>query len=105
MTGKYFNRTHMTAIPSTSLPKAGSESEPDGRLSFFEGIAAASVGLPEAEVRAHFEGMPNRYWQRVNRSELVWGLQTVHSFLETVVASDAPAWTPVVDWRHFPERG
>src|SRR5688572_23774817 len=79
--------------------------ERDGRRSFFEGLTAASVDLPEAELRAHFEGMPNRYWQRVNRSEVVWGLQTVHSFLETVVASDAPAWTPIVDWRHFPARG
>lgn len=94
----------MTA-PSTSLPKTLTESESDGRRSFFEGIAAASVALPEAEVRAHFEGMPYRYWQRVNRSELVWSLETIHTFLETVVASDAPAWTPIVDWRHFPARG
>lgn len=63
------------------------------------------TNLPEVEVRAHFDGMPERYWQRVGESELLWGLRGIHTFLERIVDNDTPGWTPVVDWRHFPERG
>jgi [protein-PII] uridylyltransferase len=63
------------------------------------------AGVPEAELQAHLEGMPGRYWERVSESELVWGLRTIHTFLENVVSDASPPWIPIVDWRHVPERG
>src|ERR1051325_5441966 len=57
------------------------------------------------ELDAHFDGMPPRYWERVNESELVWGLQSVHRFLHGVVASPSADTPVVVNWRYFPEEG
>lgn len=62
-------------------------------------------GIGQDELDAHFGGMPARYWERVNYSELVWGLEAVHSFMNHLAASDWPATRPVVEWRHDPHRG
>ena len=63
------------------------------------------AGVPGPELHAHLEGMPARYWESASESELVWGLRTVHTFLGNVVSGDSAAWTPIIDWRHVPERG
>jgi [protein-PII] uridylyltransferase len=68
-------------------------------------VQSPVAGVPETEVSAHLEGMPARYWERVTESELIWGVRTIHGFLEHVVCANTPAWKPVVDWRHVPERG
>lgn len=61
--------------------------------------------ISEEELEAHFEGMPARYWDKIDESELVWGLRNIHRFLNGVVASPM-ADTPVaVSWRYFPEEG
>ena len=63
------------------------------------------LGIGQDELDAHFNGMPARYWERVNYSELVWGLQAVHNFMNHLAANDWPATRPVVEWRHDPHRG
>ena len=63
------------------------------------------AGVPLGELHAHLDGMPARYWESVSESELVWGLRTIHTFLGNVVSGETPFWTPIVDWRHVPERG
>ena len=54
---------------------------------------------------AHFDGMPPRYWEQVEESELEWGLQNIHRFLYGVVASPSADTPVVVNWRYFPEQG
>ena len=66
---------------------------------------ALPLGIGQDELDAHFGGMPMRYWERVNYSELVWGLQAVHKFMNQLAAGDLPATRPVVEWRHDPHRG
>jgi [protein-PII] uridylyltransferase len=62
-------------------------------------------GIFPDEIDAHFEGMPSRYWERIETPELVWGLEVVHKFLEKVAEPMFPGTTPVLDWKHFPESG
>jgi len=61
--------------------------------------------ISQEEVDAHFEGMPARYWDKVDESELAWGLQNIHRFLYGVVASPSADTPVVVNWRYFPEQG
>ncbi len=49
--------------------------------------------------------MPARYWEQVDESELVWGLQNVHRFLYGVVASPTADTPVVVNWRYFKDQG
>src|ERR1041385_1383234 len=49
--------------------------------------------------------MRARYWKRVTKSELMWGLETVHAFFGRVDAADPSASVVVADSRHYPERG
>lgn len=62
-------------------------------------------GLRQEEVEAQFDKMPSRYWGRVTKSELVWGLDTIHSFIEKRAASPVKDAVVVADWWHCPERG
>jgi len=51
------------------------------------------------EVRAHFVGMPDRYWQGLDEADLRWHLTAAHGFFEKLARSSAagsPVW---VDWR------
>lgn len=61
-------------------------------------------GISEEEIDAHFAGMPPRYWEGLRLTELVWGLRTVHCFLNDVVAADTAAPSVVMDWRQLPRR-
>jgi [protein-PII] uridylyltransferase len=61
--------------------------------------------ISQEEISAHFEGMPTRYWERVDEDELAWGLELVHKFLVQVNDPACETIRPVLDWRHCPERG
>jgi [protein-PII] uridylyltransferase len=62
-------------------------------------------GISQEELDAHFDGMPSRYWEQIEESELAWGLQNIHRFLYGVVASPTADTPVVVNWRYFPEQG
>jgi [protein-PII] uridylyltransferase len=62
-------------------------------------------GISGSEVDRHFHTMPARYWERVTKSDLMWGLETVHEFLAKASAAGAPGACVTADWRHCPERG
>jgi [protein-PII] uridylyltransferase len=57
------------------------------------------------EVEAHFRTMPNRYWDRVTKTELLSGLATVHAFLRKLSMTEFAASALVADWWDCPERG
>ena len=61
--------------------------------------------ISREELDAHFDGMPPRYWEQVDESELAWSLQNIHRFLYGVVASPRADTPVVVNWRYFPEQG
>src|ERR1051326_3110633 len=48
----------------------------------------AEVGMEE--LAAHFSGMPAYYWERVNRDDLLWGLETIHGFFKLIAAPSSP---------------
>jgi [protein-PII] uridylyltransferase len=62
-------------------------------------------GISPQEVAAHFDGMPERYWESVNESELAWGLQNVHRFLQGNLTSSNGETAVVLSWRSFPYQG
>ena len=61
--------------------------------------------IGEDEMEVHFAGMPWHYWERVNQSDLVWGLETIHGFLQIVATPNVPATAPFLSWRHDPSSG
>lgn len=64
------------------------------------------IGVEQDEVDTHFAEMPTRYWERVTKSELIWGLETVHAYFHKLSEpSSAGAPAVVADSRHYPERG
>lgn len=62
-----------------------------------------AIGAEELEV--HFTHMPARYWARVSEESLRQHLETVHGFMEGLRESDDDSTRPVVQWRHWPDRG
>jgi len=61
------------------------------------------AGLSADEIEMHFSAMPAHYWDRVSETELLWGLQTTHGFLNLINSHHVPATAPFVDWRELPE--
>src|SRR3989442_8438378 len=61
-------------------------------------------GISEEEIDAHFAGMPPRYWEGLTLAELVWGLRTVHGFLNDVVVSDTAEPSVAIDWPQLPRQ-
>jgi [protein-PII] uridylyltransferase len=57
------------------------------------------------EIEVHFTAMPQHYWECVTESELEWGLETVHGFLELVASRDVSATSPFVSWRRIGASG
>jgi [protein-PII] uridylyltransferase len=50
--------------------------------------------------------MPGRYWERVTKTELLWGLEVVHAFLHKSSAAGTVKNAAVfADSRYYPERG
>jgi len=60
---------------------------------------ALPAGLSVEEMRAHFVGMPDRYWQGLDEADLRWHLAAAHGFFEKLARSStvgSPVW---VDWK------
>jgi [protein-PII] uridylyltransferase len=93
------------AITSAGLPPAdGIQSHQRERLyGLLKQHPLTDIG--EDEVEAHFRTMPKRYWDRVTKTELVWGLATVHAFLRKLAVTEFAASVLVADWWDCPERG
>jgi len=49
--------------------------------------------------------MPQHYWECVTESELEWGLETVHGFLELVASGEVTATPPFMSWRRMGASG
>src|SRR2546423_11177483 len=62
-------------------------------------------GIGRDEIDAHFDAMPAHYWERVDPQDLVWGLETIHGFLQLVATPNVPATMPYVDWEQLEQRG
>jgi [protein-PII] uridylyltransferase len=63
------------------------------------------AGLNSAEIDAHFHGMPTRYWERVNKAELIWGLETIRAFTRKLEQQVPGQGLVAAEARHYPERG
>jgi [protein-PII] uridylyltransferase len=59
----------------------------------------------EDEIESHFSCMPERYWRRIDQESLVLHFETLHSFFEKLLETELIGTSPVVTWRHFPDRG
>ena len=57
----------------------------------------------EDEVDAHFQNMPDHYWERVNETELISDLAAVHAFLASLASFDNSQPHVAVVWQHLPE--
>src|SRR5262245_25338550 len=51
------------------------------------------------EIEVHFAAMPSHYWEHVNESDLIWGLETIHGFLRLITTPTSPPTQPFVTWR------
>ena len=58
-----------------------------------------------AEVEAHFEGMPERYFQTRDAAEIRAHLRLFRKFFEQEIRREAPNFDPVVEWIDHPEAG
>jgi [protein-PII] uridylyltransferase len=61
--------------------------------------------IGEDEIQAHFEGLPDRYFEIRTVPEIVEDLELVHRFLHLQVATEDRALEPVIGWREDPDRG
>ena len=70
---------------------------------------AVSRRLPKDfadEIEAHFEHMPERYFQMFDSEQIAGHVRFFHTFLETHLArEDPPAFSPVFKWIARPEQG
>src|SRR5262249_15450337 len=64
-----------------------------------------NLRITSDELRVHFTGMPQHYWECVTETELHWGLETVHGFLGLVASPDVPATSPFISWRRIGTSG
>jgi [protein-PII] uridylyltransferase len=96
-----------SAVLAQHLPQFSPQQRRERRREWF-GYQLNSMQLPgigREEIEAHFNSMPARYWESVDEAELVWGLQTIHKFLHELAVPDSPGTMPIVESRHFPDRG
>jgi len=68
-------------------------------------VEEMELHIAQEEIEIHFAHMPMRYWPRVDDASVRWHLQCAHEFLRHVVNDEALSTSPVVRWRHFPDRG
>ncbi len=61
--------------------------------------------LNEEELRAHFNTLPDRYFQIHSAAEILRDLTLTHRFLNLQVAPEGNALEPVLDWHNEPDRG
>ena len=57
------------------------------------------------ELDMHLTSMPMRYWARVDGVTLRWHMEMVHEFFAQLAHTESLTTTPIVRWRHFPDRG
>lgn len=57
------------------------------------------------EVESHFSCMPERYWRRIDQETLLSHLETLHLFFEKLLETELIGTSPIVTWKHFPDRG
>jgi [protein-PII] uridylyltransferase len=76
------------------------------RARLYEAIVGDGLpGIAQEEIEIHFAHMPSRYWSRVDTGSVRWHLNCLHEFLSRIVDPNEVATSPVVRWRHFPDRG
>ena len=63
------------------------------------------TGVSAEEVQAHFSTMPGYYWEAVDENDFLWGLETVHGFLNLMASPQAAATAAYVSWRLSAEPG
>ena len=63
------------------------------------------AGLTREEIDRHFASMPAHYWEGVTKSELIWGLETIHAFSKKGGYGSGGQGLAVAEARHYPERG
>lgn len=61
--------------------------------------------ISNEELNVHFSAMPSYYWERVTESDLIWGLETIHGFLELIASPQVPPTAPFVSWRQVASSG
>jgi [protein-PII] uridylyltransferase len=68
--------------------------------------AALGAGFAE-EIDAHFQGMPERYFERFNARNIAEHLRFIREFFAIRAGSDDPgtALAPAVRWKAHPDRG
>ena len=62
------------------------------------------ASITQDEVESHFEHMPLRYWESMNRKTLFWHLEALHSFFEQLIHPKAKSVEPVISWKHYPKK-
>jgi [protein-PII] uridylyltransferase len=65
----------------------------------------ANLRITSDELQVHFSAMPQHYWECLTESDLEWGLETVHGFLQLVASPDVPATSPFISWRRIGASG
>lgn len=63
------------------------------------------AGVPDEEIRAQFETMPPRYWEKVAAGDFVWGLEVIHRFFHELSQPNGGSSAMVIDWRETTEKG
>ncbi|MDA1272635.1 MAG: [protein-PII] uridylyltransferase [Verrucomicrobia bacterium] len=64
-----------------------------------------SKDFPDDETIAHFDYLPQRYFEAQSAAEIVSDLDLVHRFMGQLVREHEKALEPVVAWRNEPDRG
>jgi [protein-PII] uridylyltransferase len=61
------------------------------------------AGASAEELQAHFSMMPANYWEAVDETDFIWGLETVHGFLKLVASPHVAPTSAFVSWRQSTE--
>jgi [protein-PII] uridylyltransferase len=64
---------------------------------------APPPGVSAEELQAHFSYMPPYYWEAIDETDFIWGLETVHGFLKLVASPHVAPTSAFVSWRQSPE--
>jgi len=66
-------------------------------------VEYAPPGVSSDEVRAHVQYMPGRYWERVNKEDLLWHLTLLHGFFVKLAAQESAGAPVVIGQRDIPD--
>ena len=94
------------AVLSRHLPEVSAQRRERKREWFAHCLESLQdAELTQEEIEAHLDGMPARYWDSVDQTEVLWGVETIHKFLREVARPDSPATMPIIDVRHRSRNG